>query len=62
MKQRPLEVSFFRRPTLDVARSMLGKYLVRQRGGRNEAYMITEVEAYDGPRDKAPTRLPRPDT
>jgi DNA-3-methyladenine glycosylase len=44
---------FFDRPTLTVAESMLGKYLVRRQGRTNRAYMITEVEAYDGPKDKA---------
>ena len=36
-----------------VARDLIGKYLVRKRGGKETALMITEVEAYDGPKDKA---------
>lgn len=36
-----------------VARGLLGKYLVRQGRGKIIRTMITEVEAYDGPRDKA---------
>ena len=44
---------FFDRPTLTVARELLGKYLVRRRGGREIALMITEVEVYDGPLDRA---------
>lgn len=44
---------FFDRPALVVARELLGKYLVRRAGGRTTALMITEVEAYDGPRDRA---------
>ncbi len=40
-----------------VARELLGKYLVRKvdppAGGREIAGMITEVEAYDGPNDRA---------
>ncbi len=53
MRRRILNDKFFDRPTLVVAESMLGKYLVRRRGKRVEAYMITEVEAYDGPKDMA---------
>ncbi len=53
--------TFFDRPTLLVAKDLLGKFLVRQTGsispgypdGRKIAVMITEVEAYDGPRDLA---------
>jgi len=51
--------TFFNRPTLVVARGLLGKYLVRRipaRGGqpaRTLALMLTEVEAYDGPHDLA---------
>ncbi len=44
---------FFERPTLVVAKNLLGKFLVRRRGKRISAYMITEVEVYDGYRDKA---------
>lgn len=40
----------FNRPTLRVARDLLGKYIVRPRG---VAAMISEVEAYKGPRDRA---------
>lgn len=43
----------FNRPTLLVARDLLGKYLVRSAGGRLQAVMLTEVEAYKGPRDLA---------
>ncbi|MDI6731114.1 MAG: DNA-3-methyladenine glycosylase [Candidatus Margulisbacteria bacterium] len=48
-----LERYFFERPVLKVARDLLGKYLVRRYRGKVTAYMITEVEAYDGPKDKA---------
>lgn len=48
-----LAKDFFERPTLAVAREILGKYLVRRGRGREIAAMITEVEAYDGFRDKA---------
>ena len=42
--------SWQRRATLALARNLLGKFLVRANG---EARMITEVEAYDGERDRA---------
>ncbi len=43
----------FNRPTLQVARSLLGKFIVRRIGRATIAGMITEVEAYKGPRDLA---------
>jgi DNA-3-methyladenine glycosylase len=43
----------FNRPTLTVARDLLGKFIVRRQGGRCRAALITEVEAYKGPRDLA---------
>ena len=47
-----LPASFFARPTPAVARDLLGKYIVRRWRGREIALMITEVEAYDGPKDR----------
>lgn len=44
---------FFSRPTLRVARNILGKYLVRRIGSREIARPITEVEAYVGFTDRA---------
>jgi DNA-3-methyladenine glycosylase len=44
---------FFDRPTLAVAKDLIGKYAVRRWRGRTIALMITEVEAYDGPLDRA---------
>ncbi len=44
---------FFERDTVLVAKNLLGKFLVRKVGRREMALMITEVEAYDGFRDKA---------
>lgn len=53
MRGRRLDRSAYDRPTLEVARDLLGKFIVRpSRGGCLEA-MITEVEAYKGPRDLA---------
>ena len=48
-----LSSEFFCRPTLTVARELLGKFLVREYQGKEHALIITEVEAYDGQRDKA---------
>ncbi len=48
-----LNEKFFNRPVLTVAKEMLGKFLIRRRGGKETALMITEVEAYDGSKDKA---------
>lgn len=51
--RKVLKQEFFDRPTLTVARDLLGKYLVRRWRGKEMAYKITEVEAYDGHKDKA---------
>lgn len=48
-----LSQRFFNRPTLVVAKDLLGKHLARQIGRKIISGMITEVEAYDGLRDKA---------
>lgn len=48
-----LPQSYFTRPTVTVARSLIGKYLVRVIEGRRVAGRIVEVEAYVGPEDKA---------
>lgn len=51
---RVLIQEWFQRPTLEVARDVLGKFLVMQKdNGGSIARMITEVEAYDGCKDKA---------
>ena len=51
--KRPLPQSFYQRPTLDVARDLLGKQLVRRAGTAIVAGIITETEAYCGPQDLA---------
>ncbi|MBI2619673.1 MAG: DNA-3-methyladenine glycosylase [Ignavibacteriales bacterium] len=45
--------SFYCRPTLQVARELLGMHLVRKLGSRELVGMIVEVEAYLGKRDPA---------
>ena len=51
--KRVLKKDFFQRDTLKVAEEILGKYLVRNTEQGVISGMITEVEAYDGPQDKA---------
>jgi len=51
--RKVLSQSYFNRSTLVVARSLLGKYLIRQNGKGTMAGKIVEVEAYVGPQDKA---------
>ncbi len=55
--KKVLSKKFFDRPTLAVARDLLGKFIVHRisSGGTEKilSLMITEVEAYDGPRDRA---------
>lgn len=48
-----LAQSFFEGDTVEAARSLVGKYLVRQYGGLTLAARITETEAYVGRMDKA---------
>ena len=52
-KPKILSRSYFSRSTLVVARSLVGKYLVRSIEGRERAGRIVEVEAYVGGADKA---------
>ena len=48
-----LSRGYFNRPTLTVARSLVGKYLIRCIDGREIAGKIVEVEAYVGSQDRA---------
>ncbi len=50
---KTLPQKFFNRPTIVAAKDLIGKYIVRSWRGKRIALMITDVEAYDGPRDKA---------
>ena len=53
MAGKVLQREYFNRSTLVVARSLVGKYLVRQNSRGMIAGRIIEVEAYVGPYDKA---------
>lgn len=50
---RRLKRAFFERPTLAVARDLLGKVLVRRIGKAKISVRITETEAYIGEKDLA---------
>jgi DNA-3-methyladenine glycosylase len=50
---RIVGISFFNRPPLTVAEELLGCFLCRRIGRKVVRLEITEVEAYDGPYDKA---------
>jgi DNA-3-methyladenine glycosylase len=62
---RKLGRGFFNRPTLEVSRDILGKFIVRNVGGKRILGIITETEAYIGPSDRAahsflpPSRRPQ---
>lgn len=49
----PLPREFYERPTLKVAKDLLGKVLVKEDANRTISTKIVDVEAYVGPKDKA---------
>ena len=53
MRHPKLGRSFYTEPTLDVAKDLLGKYIVRKWRGKILKGKIIETEAYIGPRDRA---------
>lgn len=53
MEALRLSRAFYEQPTVEVARQLLGKYLVRIGAAGVRAGMILETEAYIGPDDKA---------
>jgi len=55
-----LRRSFYSRPTLDVARDLIGKVLVHNRRGVVTSGVIVEVEAYIGESDPACHAAPGP--
>jgi DNA-3-methyladenine glycosylase len=50
---RSLPVSFYRRPAEEVARDLLGRWLVRDLNGERLVLRLVEVEAYLGAPDRA---------
>ncbi len=51
--KKPLKRNFYNRPTLEVAKQLLGATLVREFEGKKIKALITEVEAYIGADDLA---------
>jgi DNA-3-methyladenine glycosylase len=53
MQDKPLELTFFQQPTLQLAQSLLGKLLVKETTDGVASGWIVETEAYIGPDDRA---------
>jgi DNA-3-methyladenine glycosylase len=52
-RSRSLSLSFYRRPAEEVARDLLGRWLVRELEGERLVLRLVEVEAYLGAPDRA---------
>lgn len=52
-RYRPLPLSFYRRPAEEVARDLLGRFLVRDLEGERLVLRLVETEAYLGGPDRA---------
>src|SRR3989338_5479762 len=50
---RRLQRGFFLKPTLDVSKALIGKFLIHEYKGQKLGGMIVETEAYIGKKDKA---------
>lgn len=50
---KPIDPSFFHQPTLELARKLLGKYIVHEHNSGLLVGKIVETEAYMGPEDRA---------
>lgn len=50
---KPINPSFFHQPTLELARNLLGKYIVHEHSSGLLVGKIVETEAYMGPEDRA---------
>jgi len=53
IKNRKLKRGFYIKPTIEVAKNLLGKYLIHKFRNRKIVGKIVETEAYIGPQDKA---------
>ncbi|MDP2864170.1 MAG: DNA-3-methyladenine glycosylase [bacterium] len=53
MKNKRLTRDSYIKPTLEVAKKLLGKYIVRKIGKKKLTGKIIETEAYIGPKDRA---------
>lgn len=53
MDERKLTYDFYKRNAIEVAKDLLGKYLIRKIGTKDIICKIVETEAYIGPEDKA---------
>lgn len=50
---KPIDQAFFDKPTLELAKSIVGQYMVHETDEGIMAVRIVETEAYQGPEDRA---------